>query len=155
MVFSFNQETKICKSSHFFLLNYFIYKEKHLLYNVFRPHSVSELTDHVVMKEHFVEVTKQKNKLQEEIIKIEKKNLKSKNCDLEKLYRMKENYDDHLYNLSMSMCHKTINLKKNPIKTICIEKNPVQKNIIEEIKEKKEIQEIDDEFHFIVSEDIQ
>jgi|688.fasta_scaffold983502_1 hypothetical protein len=147
MVFSFNQETKICNISHLFLLNYFLYKEKHLLYNVFRPHSVSELTDNVVIKQHFDEMNKQKNILEEEIIKIEEKKPNCKICDLEKLYRMKENYDEHLYHLSTAMCNKTINLKTNPIETYFNEKNP--------IKELKEIEEVEEDFHFIVSEDIQ
>ena len=71
------------------------------------------------------------------------------------IYLLKKYKNHCLLFDSATYLNITINLKKNPIKTICIEKNPVQKNIIEEIKEKKEIQEIDDEFHFIVSEDIQ
>jgi hypothetical protein len=45
------------------------------------------------------------------------------------------------------MCNKTINLKTNPIETYFNEKNP--------IKELKEIEEVEEDFHFIVSEDIQ
>jgi hypothetical protein len=142
MVFSLNQETKICNISHLFLLNYFLYKEKHLLCNVFRPHPVCDLTDNVVIKEHFDEMNKQRNVLLEEIMKIEDKKTICDKYDLEKLYRMKENYEDHLYHLSVAMSKKI--LKKKQIETHLYEKNHT-----------KEIEKTDEDYHFIVSEDIQ
>jgi hypothetical protein len=170
----------INNNSHIHLLNYYLYKQKHLKYDVFIPRPISDLSNKLVMQTKLDTMIEQQDEFQKKILKYKKQiqdhkqetvctiELETKQKTVLDLYIMKETYEEHIFHLTTAISkHKEqvttffedelCIIEKKPIEKISekiIGKNPIGKKIIIRENLEKCIED-DFDFHFIISEDMQ